>query len=791
MAQREDYRRRRQGLLEDVARLDRDRGLELGAGDFQTVDASTGNCEYADYRTTEELAALFETSPDALAPVSHVLTRGEPLISQIDTRFDYIILCHVLEHIANPIGYLQDLRELLTPAGVVLLALPDKRRTLDRVRPSTTLDVLIERHFMKASNAPVSQVMEFARAWLPDYAELANRSPNDFYQWALEQVQSGGVDVHCCVWEDREFFTQMRSLIESQLLRGFSILREVSNDPAHNEFHLVLQRCPEDFEVDAFNGKTISGRSSETRTTLYKVEEGTRHEVPESVAAKMDDGDIELLADALIERIPIDPAVEASERSATSIIVSATSSGSEATSPIERNMSPQASPDGSLDAYLDPRVIEGGGIFASHPLVRGALPELPDARIDELPSIRIGVEGEWVSVDPQPLDDGAFEIPLYAFFDRFDDQVHPLTIEMNLGGLSRSFELHPTWQRDEFIRVASMDTTNTCNLRCAFCIEDQDWRLSAISPENLERVERELFPAVSSDIMLSCLNEPFLHKKFHEICLGLDESDARKAFFTSNMTIPLSDEKIEAVAKTPLKFINVSLDSSDPEIFESMRIKGKISVFEENVRKLSSALSRYDDRELRFGAVITRLNFRTLPQTVEWAQQFKPKSFEFRSLYFANNWAATGWKLEDGILEPDELAWLSAELHKVCDQHDIDIHYEYETPTRPAESSTSGLQPAGTLKTPARPNPDPLLRARDFEREAEARAQQISELSAGDAQTYLEELLVRISATGLITFNDRFCPSFMGDYEDLGEASFLHAAALARQLRRELGVVAD
>ena len=62
------------------------------------------------------------------------------------------------------VGYLQDLAELLTPAGVVFLAIPDKRRTLDRDRPSTTLDVLLERRFMRASDAPLSQVMEFARS---------------------------------------------------------------------------------------------------------------------------------------------------------------------------------------------------------------------------------------------------------------------------------------------------------------------------------------------------------------------------------------------------------------------------------------------------------------------------------------------------------------------------------------------------------------------------------------------------------------------------------------------------
>jgi organic radical activating enzyme len=785
MTQREDYRSRRLDLLQDVALLDRDYGLELGAGDFQTVDPSNGNCEYGDYRSTGELADLFDASPDALAPVSHVLTRGEPISTQIEARFDYIILCHVLEHIVDPIGYLQDLAELLTPAGVVFLAIPDKRRTLDRDRPSTTLDVLLERRFMRASDAPLSQVMEFARSWLPEYAELAERAPLDFYEWACAQVESGTADVHCCVWEDQEFFAQIRSLIESQMLNGFSVLQEVSNDSAFNEFYLVLQRDPEDFQVEALEGRVVAGRSSTTRSQLYRVMAGDRHPIPPGIADRVEVQDIELISDAVLERIPTGVLIDGHELApaeAPAMVFAVRTP--ESTLRVQRIMSSQANANESLEAHLDPALIGGGALSASHPLVRAELP----AGAGDLPELRVGVEGEWVRVDPRPIGDGGFEIPLYAFFDRFDDQTHPLTIEMRLDGRSRSFELRPVWQRDEFIQVVSMDTTNTCNLRCAFCIEDQEWRITVLSPEILERVKRELFPATASDIMLSCLNEPFLNKNFHEVCRDLNERDARKAFFTSNMTIPLSDEKIEAVAAAPLKFINVSLDSSDPEIFEAMRVRGHLGVFEENLRKLADALAPYDDHELRFGAVITRLNFRTLPQTVEWAAQFRPRGFEFRSLFFANNWANTGWRVEDGVLEPDELAWLSSELHKACEQHGMAIHYHYETPRLPEGYSSDGAPGRAVLKTPGQPDLDSLRRREIFEQETALRAEQMASLSAKEAQRFLAEMLVRISATGRISFNDHFCSSFIEDCGDLREAAFDHIASVARRMRHALNV---
>jgi hypothetical protein len=53
-------------------------------------------------------------------------------------RFDVIVLIHVLEHIPNPIPYLQSLRELLTDDGLLLFEVPD----LD----TSPFDILIADH---------------------------------------------------------------------------------------------------------------------------------------------------------------------------------------------------------------------------------------------------------------------------------------------------------------------------------------------------------------------------------------------------------------------------------------------------------------------------------------------------------------------------------------------------------------------------------------------------------------------------------------------------------------------
>lgn len=60
-------------------------------------------------------------------------------LSQIESdRYDFILSCHSLEHIANPLMALQEWKRVLQLEGVFLLILPDGRFTFDHRRPVST-----------------------------------------------------------------------------------------------------------------------------------------------------------------------------------------------------------------------------------------------------------------------------------------------------------------------------------------------------------------------------------------------------------------------------------------------------------------------------------------------------------------------------------------------------------------------------------------------------------------------------------------------------------------------------
>jgi SAM-dependent methyltransferase len=58
--------------------------------------------------------------------------------------YDFVLSCHSLEHIANPIKAILEWKRVTRNGGYILFVLPHKDRTFDRKRPITTLEHMIE-----------------------------------------------------------------------------------------------------------------------------------------------------------------------------------------------------------------------------------------------------------------------------------------------------------------------------------------------------------------------------------------------------------------------------------------------------------------------------------------------------------------------------------------------------------------------------------------------------------------------------------------------------------------------
>jgi SAM-dependent methyltransferase len=172
----------REALCADLAGA----GYEIGAGDRPTRVPVGCRVAYVDRFTFEEAAdgSFVGKDPGGFVQVS-IFETIERLDSIPDGSADFFIACHVLEHVSDVIGALEELVRKLRPGGRIVLVLPDGRHTFDASRPVTTLE-----HF-------VADRVEPGRGELEHYLEHFRRAVKE-PRW-IEVAQEGyarGRDIH-------------------------------------------------------------------------------------------------------------------------------------------------------------------------------------------------------------------------------------------------------------------------------------------------------------------------------------------------------------------------------------------------------------------------------------------------------------------------------------------------------------------------------------------------------------------------------------------------------------------
>jgi len=229
-------------------------GLEIGPLTNPAVTPAMGRIRYLDHTDTDTLRAThgdhLEVDTDRLVPLDYA-QNGRSIIDTIgpETRFDYVVASHVIEHVPDPILWLRELDAILAPGGVVLLAVPDKRRCFDILRnPSVAAD-FIDAHLAGVTRPTPRQVFDHhqsAMAWNGTIAWLADPplhelTPVRTAEQALELATDGSgeyQDVHCWVFTPTSFRRVMTALRRLGLI-PFDVER--CTETAGHEFFVTLR----------------------------------------------------------------------------------------------------------------------------------------------------------------------------------------------------------------------------------------------------------------------------------------------------------------------------------------------------------------------------------------------------------------------------------------------------------------------------------------------------------------------------------------------------------------------
>lgn len=200
------------------------RGLEIGPYFRPVADKSLHDVLYVDCCGEGELQRKFrenpETAGEQLQPIDAVWAPGRPLSDCISHEpFYYAVASRVFEHVPNPLGWLQEIVNVLQPGSMIALVIPDHRRTIDYYRKPTTFSQVMGWSVEKPVRPTPSQVMEFLsesfeddgtvdfNSGLPPFSELKRHyTDQDALGFAqFVEREKYYLDVHCTVWTPESF----------------------------------------------------------------------------------------------------------------------------------------------------------------------------------------------------------------------------------------------------------------------------------------------------------------------------------------------------------------------------------------------------------------------------------------------------------------------------------------------------------------------------------------------------------------------------------------------------------
>jgi len=222
----------RQSVLKGLD-LGRAAGLEIGPFNYPLVGKAEGDITYTDRVDTDHLRSTNPSvAPETIVHVDFIW-RDEPLSTLVGGRkFDYVLASHVVEHIPDLIFFLEEIRSILKPGGVLRLIVPDRRYMYDYLRRETALSDIVESHVRKARVPSPAMVfdqyffsvhVDHGKIWrgTQDPSKLERpHTPRNAIRTAQAVFESGAYhDVHCWVFTPKSFVDLFSAASELGLIR--------------------------------------------------------------------------------------------------------------------------------------------------------------------------------------------------------------------------------------------------------------------------------------------------------------------------------------------------------------------------------------------------------------------------------------------------------------------------------------------------------------------------------------------------------------------------------------------
>jgi hypothetical protein len=213
------------------------RGVEIGAftcamqlpldadveyADEYSFDGHMSSGGYSDGDKTNIVKAKIITSINDLRPIEN-------------GSIDFFIACHVIEHTPDPIGAIVRVCSKLKPGGKIALVVPDKNKTFDRGRPTTSLHHLIDDYRSPDPARDAEHFAEFYKIAFPPKPEEYERV------WRSEWERRTSIHYHA--WDFPAFSNLIDWVAGNDLSFCEIWAHPVLASDESNEFYFLLTKA--------------------------------------------------------------------------------------------------------------------------------------------------------------------------------------------------------------------------------------------------------------------------------------------------------------------------------------------------------------------------------------------------------------------------------------------------------------------------------------------------------------------------------------------------------------------
>jgi len=216
-------------------------GLEFGALHQPLhVDSARATVSYADRLTELEALDTFpelrEHFSDAIVEPDYIVDLDAGDLSSFGAEtFDFFIANDVIEHLANPLRFLEAVHDVMRPGALFFLSAPDRDFTFDVDRKRTSNRHLWHEYRDGVKTVDDAHINDFVRhsEHEPVPSDAAQRA--ELFTWHRDR------SIHVHVWDQRSFDKFLEFAI-ARLGLQFSILDRATSREAAGAMVYVLQK---------------------------------------------------------------------------------------------------------------------------------------------------------------------------------------------------------------------------------------------------------------------------------------------------------------------------------------------------------------------------------------------------------------------------------------------------------------------------------------------------------------------------------------------------------------------